>query len=75
MSNTIARLEGELRRLELEYGAVYRALIQAKTQAAKHAAEKIVAAGDRRRAQIVDLPTDPTARAIVLAGRKARNED
>jgi len=35
----------------------------------------IVAAGKRRRAESSDdLPADPTARAIVLAGRKARGE-
>jgi hypothetical protein len=86
--NIVAKLEAELRDLEAQfarksdalaklqedYRAKYALLFAAKAQRSKNTAKQIVEAGAKRRAEIIDLPTNPTARAIVLAGRKARGE-
>jgi hypothetical protein len=69
--DTVAKLEAELRRSEENHTRIYVALMEARAAKAKqfeHAANK-------RRGNVVDLPTDPVARAIVMAGRKRRNED
>lgn len=70
----IQRLEIELQRAADRHTRIYVELLEAKAEAAKSAAAKIVTAGAKRRGQRVELPVDSTARAIVLAGMKRRNE-
>lgn len=70
----IQRLEIELQRAADRHTRIYVELLEAKAEAAKSAATKIVKAGAKRRGQRVELPVDATAAAIVLAGRKRRGE-
>jgi hypothetical protein len=50
-------------------------LMKAKrAEKAAATAAAIEKAAMKRQGKLVDLPSDPTARAIVMAGRKARNE-
>jgi hypothetical protein len=74
MRDRIHRLEVDLQRAADKHTAIYIELLEAKAEAAKSAAAKIVKAGAKRRGQRVELPNDPTARAIVLAGAKRRGE-
>jgi hypothetical protein len=74
----IRTLEASLARMTAEHVRLSWELTLAKASKAKEAAStaaKIIRAGARARAEsAVPLPIDPTAKAIVLAGRKARNE-
>jgi hypothetical protein len=71
----IARLEKDLRELESDYEDKYRMLLAAKARLAKKTARKIIQAGEKARgANVVDLPSDPVARGIVIAGMRRRGE-
>jgi len=48
---------------------------RARDDAPRASAAAIIRAGKIRRGEIVELPADETARAILIAGRKRRNED
>lgn len=69
--DTVAKLEAELRRSEENHTRIYVELLEARAVKAR----QIAHAGEKRRGNVVDLPSDRVARAIVLAGRKRRNED
>ena len=70
----IQHLEIELQRAADRHTQIYLELLEARAEAAKSAAAKILKAGVKRRGQRIELPSDPTARAIVLAGIKRRGE-
>lgn len=70
----ITQLEIEVQRAADRHTQLYIELMEARAEAAKQAAAKIAEAGTKRRGQRLELPTDPTAAAIVLAGRKRRGE-
>jgi hypothetical protein len=77
-TSLIQKLEAELSAAAARHTEIHYRLLQARAAQAKEnaaTATAIAKAGARRRAEIDDnLPADPTARAIVMAGRKARNE-
>jgi hypothetical protein len=79
MPRSIRELEIELSRIEAAHSAVFHELLQARSAKLKSdqaTAAAIAKAGARRRAEVDDdLPTDPTARAILAAGKKARGEE
>lgn len=71
----IQKIEAKLRRAEAEYAALYAQLVAAKAAKAT-LAERIVAAGEKRRGCGSSAPPrDPLAAAIVRAGRRARGEE
>lgn len=80
MSTTrlIRELEAELSAAAAKHTEIHWRLLRAKSaklQEDQTTAAAITKAGARRRAEIDDdLPTDPTAKAIILAGRRARGE-
>jgi hypothetical protein len=77
MPKSIRELEVELARIEAMHTSAHWELLQARSaklkenQAFAAAVEK---AACKRRGELVDEPIDPTARAILAAGRKARGE-
>jgi ribosome-interacting GTPase 1 len=79
MSTTrlIRELEAELSAAAAKHTEIHWRLLRAKSaklQEDQTTAAAIERASAKRRGEVDDLPADPTARAIVLAGRRARNE-
>jgi len=78
MAKSIRELEVELSHLEAAHTSVYYELLQARSAKLKQDqafAAAVERAGARRRAEIEDdLPENPVARGIVLAGRRRRGE-
>lgn len=74
LMDKVARLELELKRLADAHTTIYLELLDAKAQQMRITPAQIKRAAAKARGNIVELPTDPTARAIVLAARKARSE-
>jgi hypothetical protein len=74
MEDVFARKSNALKKLQEAYRAKYAEMIDAKGERARWTAKQIVRAGAKLRGEVVDLPTDPVARAIIAAGRKCRGE-
>ena len=72
--DNIKRLEIDLQRAAEQHTRIYVELLEARAEAAKGTVKKITAAGTKRRGGSVELPSDATARAIVLAGQRRRGE-
>jgi len=77
LDDLISALEIRVARAAADHTKFSWDLTLARASKAKQAATTAAAierAAMKRRGTLVDLPSDPTAKAIIMAGRKARGE-